>query len=151
VVRYVTARLASLDCRIVYIFAQDKLVRTKYVFQAEHKNNNDYLADFALVDAFLTGTLNRPGEERVSWRSDLYKKEPDRYGTAIAQGQLEYSTQWKDQRTVVTHALTGENGALTHEIEYVSIEFEPWEDQVTGAPRSPATDSKKPVQSASAP
>ena len=87
VARYAAAHLAGLDCRIVYIFARDKLVRTKYVFQTAHQDQNDYLADFAVVDAYLTGALNRPGEERVAWRGDSYKKEPRQYGAAIAQGE----------------------------------------------------------------
>jgi hypothetical protein len=37
-------------------------------------------------------------------------------------------------RMVVTHALTGDNGAITHEIEYVSVDLEPWENQITKSP-----------------
>lgn len=151
VVRYAAARLAGLDCRIVYIFAQDKLVRTKYVFQRAHENKNDYLADFTVVDAFLAGALNHAGEERVVWRSDTYKKDPEHYGAAVGEGQLEYSTQWNGKRTIVTHALTGANGVPTHEIEYVSVELEPWEDQVVREQQSPVANSQKPLQSAAVP
>jgi len=149
VLRYDSTRLAGLDCRVVYIFAKDKLVRTKYIFQQEHEEKNDYLADFTMVDAFLIGTADRPTEQRVSWHNEAYKTEPRSYGLAVSQGHLLYSTQWKGTRTVVTHALTGENGAITHEVEYVSVDLEPWEDQVTKeqkGPTAPAT-----LQTASAP
>ena len=106
VLRYESARLAGLGCRVVYIFAKDKLVRTKYVFQQEHDNKNDFLADFTMVDAFLMGTMERPTEQRVRWRNEVYKTEPQHYGVAVSVGQLLYSTQWKGARTVVTHALT---------------------------------------------
>ena len=59
VLRYESAPLAGLDCRVVYIFAKDKLVRTKYVFQREHDEKNEFLADFTMVDAFLMGVLER--------------------------------------------------------------------------------------------
>jgi hypothetical protein len=151
VLRYGSARLAGLDCRVVYIFAKDKLVRTKYVFQQEHDEKNDFLADFTMVDAFLIGTMERPTEQRVSWHNEAYKAEPRRYGVALSLGQLLYSTQWKGTRTVVTHALTGENGAITHEIEYVSVDLEPWEDQITKEQEGPTGNAPKTLQTATAP
>jgi len=149
VLRYESARIAGLDCRVVYIFAKDKLVRAKYVFQQDHNGKNDFLADFTMVDAFLMGTLERATEQRVSWRNDAYKMEPRDYGLAVSLGQLLYSTQWKGKRTVVTHALTGQNGAITHEVEYVSVDLEPWEDQITKEQEAPS--SNAPIQTAAAP
>lgn len=151
VLRYESARLAGLDCRVVYILAKDKLVRAKYVFQREHDEKNDFLADFTMVDAFLMGTMERPTEQRVLWRDQVYKMEPQHYGVAVALGQLLYSTQWKGMRTVVTHALTGENGAITHEIEYVSVDLEPWEDQITKEQEGPAGNAPRTLQSAAVP
>jgi len=102
-----------------------------------------------MVDAFLMGTLERATEQRVSWRNDAYKMEPRNYGLAVSLGQLLYSTQWKGKRTVVTHALTGQNGAITHEVEYVSVDLEPWEDQITKEQEAPS--SNAPIQTAAAP
>jgi hypothetical protein len=116
-----------------------------------HDEKNEFLADFAIVDAFLTGTLQRPTVERVWWRNDLFKKEPQHYGEAVSAGQLLYSTQWKGTRTVVTHALTGENGAITHEIVYVSVDLEPWEDQITKGNESPTGKTPAALQTAAAP
>lgn len=149
VLRYESSRFAGLDCRVVYIFAKDKLVRTKYVFQQEHDRKNDFLADFTMVDAFLMGTIERPTEQRVSWHNETYKTEPQHYGVAISLGQLLYSTQWKGTRTVVTHALTGENGAIIHEVEYVSVDLEPWEDQITKEQEAPTGNA--PMQTVAAP
>jgi len=151
VLRYESARLAGLDCRVVYILAKDKLVRAKYVFQREHAAKNDFLADFTMVDAFLMATMERPTEQRVMWRDELYKMEPQQYGVAVSLGQLLYSTQWKGMRTVVTHALTGENGAITHEIEYVSIDLESWEDQATKEQENPTGKAPRTLQSAAVP
>lgn len=151
VLRYGSVRLAGLDCRVVYILAKDELVRAKYVFQREHEEKNEFLADFAMVDAFLTGTMDHPTDQGVWWRNDLYKTEPQRYGEAVSVGQLLYSTQWKGTRTVVTHALTGKNGAITHEIEYVSVDLESWEDQITKENDGPAGKTPGAVQTAAAP
>jgi hypothetical protein len=151
VLRYESASLAGLDCRVVYILAKDKLVRAKYVFQREHEKKNEFLADFALVDVFLMATMERPTEQRVLWRDEMYKMEPQHYGVAVSLGQLLYSTQWKGTRTVVTHALTGENGDILHEIEYVSIDLEPWENQITREQKSPTGNMPRTLQSAAAP
>jgi hypothetical protein len=151
VLRYDAARLAGLDCRVVYIFANDTLVRTKYVFQREHDQKNDFLADFTLVDAFLRGDLNPPTDQQVSWRDEKYKEDPEHYGVAVSLGHLLYSTQWKVAGTVVTHALTGENGKITHEVEYVSVDLESLEDQITKEKENPADHAPKPLQLAVTP
>jgi hypothetical protein len=151
VARYDSAQIGGLDCRVVYIFAKDKLVRTKYVFQQEHAEKNDFLADFALLDAFLIGSIDRPSEQRVSWRNEEYKADPKRYGAAVSLGHLLYSTQWSSARTIVTHALSGENGAIVHEIEYVSVDLEPWEDQIVKEQRAPAGNAPKRIETAAAP
>ena len=151
VARYDSARIGGLDCRVVYIFAKDKLVRTKYVFQQEHPEKNDFLADFTMLDAFLIGNMDRPSEQRVSWRDDAYKPDPKRYGAAVSLGHLLYSTQWKSARTIVTHALSGENGAIVHEIEYVSVDLEPWEDQIVKEQQAPAGNTRKRIETATAP
>ena len=151
VLRYESARLAGLDCRVVYIFAKDKLVRTKYIFQQEHDKKNDYLADFTMVDAFFMGTMERPTGQRVSWYKETYKGEPQEYGVAVSLGQLLYSTQWKGARTIVTHALSGENGTITHEVEYVSVDLEPWEEQVTKDQKAPSGNPPGTLQTAAAP
>ena len=149
VLRYEPARLAGLDCRVVYIFAKDKLVRTKYIFQQIHDQKRDFLEDFALIDTFLAGSMGSPKEQRVSWRDDRYKADPQNYGLALSLGQLLYSTQWTGARTVLTHALTGNAGTITHEVEYVSVDLEPWENQVTKEQEVPARTA--PIQTAAAP
>jgi hypothetical protein len=151
VLRYESARVAGLDCRVVYILAKDKLVRAKYVFQREHAAKNDFLADFTIVDAFLMATMERPTEQRVMWRDEVYKLEPQHYGVAVSLGQLLYSTQWKRMRTVVTHALTGESGTITHEVEYVSVDLEPWENQITKEQENPSGNAPRTLQSAAVP
>jgi hypothetical protein len=151
VVRYTSVRLAGMDCRAVYILAQDKLVRAKYVFQRAHEEKNEFLTDFTMVDAFLRGTLELPAEERVSWRDDAYKNAPEHYGVAVSLGHLQYATQWRGKRTIVTHALTGENGTLTHEIEFVSVDLEAWENQVTKEQDGSSPRAPKIVQTAAAP
>ena len=117
----------------------------------EHDQKNDFLADFTMVDAFLMGAMERPAGQRVSWQNETYKGEPQKYGVAVSLGQLLYSTQWKGVRTVVTHALSGENGAITHEVEYVSVDLEPWEDQVTKDQKGPSGNAPGTLQTAAAP
>src|SRR5690242_21766019 len=84
-----------------------------------------------MIDTFLMESLEHPGPQRASWLDNVYKEQPGSYGLAVSLGHLQYARQWTGPRTVVTHALTGENGVVTHEIEYVSRDLEALEDQVT--------------------
>ena len=38
--------IAGLSCKVVYIFSQNKLIRSKYMVTKEHTNKNDYLSDY---------------------------------------------------------------------------------------------------------
>lgn len=48
-VRYDGIRLGSLEAQIIYFFANDRLVRAKYLFPAEHSDLNDFIRDFRAV------------------------------------------------------------------------------------------------------
>ena len=49
-----TDSIAGLDCSVVYVFVDDKLVRTKYNFNAAHTNKNLYISDFRNLQHLLT-------------------------------------------------------------------------------------------------
>ena len=147
IVQYDSIRLAGLDSRVIYIFADDKLVRAKYLFDVEHDNQNDFIADFRTVEPFLREKYGKPANERAIWADDSTQDEPKSYldqdratpanilpsdrlvGFAVSLGHLKLYTQWQAARTKVLHALTGENYQITHQIEYRSIELESLENK----------------------
>ena len=46
IVEYHPRKIGPFDGRVLYIFAQDKLVRGKFLVEAEHDNANEFIADF---------------------------------------------------------------------------------------------------------
>ena len=147
IVQYDSIPLAGLDSRVIYIFANDKLVRAKYLFDVEHDNQNDFIADFRTVEPLLREKYGKPANERAIWADDSTQDEPKSYldqdratpanilpsdrlvGFAVSLGHLKLYTQWQTAGTKILHALTGENYQITHQIEYRSVELESLENK----------------------
>src|ERR1700730_8032194 len=79
IVQYDSIRSAGLDSRVMYIFANDKLVRAKYLFDVEHDNQNDFIADFRTVEPLLREKYGKPANERAIWTDDSTQDEPKSY------------------------------------------------------------------------
>ena len=148
IVRYDSIQLGGLPCRLVYIFANDRLVRAKYVFDPEHSDPNEFIRDFRTIEPGLRDKYGKPVSERAFWSDDLYQDEPKSYleqdrassvdilpsdrfvGLSIAQGFLKLYRQWRGDRTKISHGLTGENDHITHQIEFLSVQLEKFESDV---------------------
>ena len=151
-VRYDSIQLAGLPVRTVYIFARDRLVRAKYVFEAEHAELNDFIGDFQAVEPLLKEKYGKPAETRAVWEDDSTQLEPKSYldqdraspanilrsdpnvGLAISLGHLRLFTRWEAPRTKVLHAMAGENHEIVHQLEYRSTELKALEDEVRAQP-----------------
>jgi len=141
ILRYDSAPVAGMAAHVVYLFASGKLVRAKYVLDRDHTELNDFIADFRTVEPVLREWHGKPTNERAIWEDDSTQLEPKSYldqdratpssilpsdplvGLAVALGHLRLFTQWQDARTTITHALTGEQLRIVHQIEYKSVEL----------------------------
>jgi hypothetical protein len=154
-VRYDSLEWGKLACRVVYIFANDKLVRAKYVFDAEHGEPNDFIRDYRAIEPLLHEEYGNPASERAFWSDDSLQDEPKSYleqdrasstdilpsdqyaGLSIAAGHLKLYTRWRGDRTQISHGLTGgstgEDSRITHQVEFLSVELERLENDVRGA------------------
>jgi len=149
--RYDSVSAAGMSAHVVYIFAAGKLVRAKYVFDQDHRELNDFIADFRAVEPVLREWFGKPANERAIWEDDSTQLEPKSYldqdratpasilpsdplvGLAVALGHLRLFTQWQEARTKITHALTGEDSRIVHQVEYKSVELSSLEK--TAGPR----------------
>jgi len=149
IVQYGPAMLGGLDCRILYIFAQDHLVRAKYIFEAAHTNLNDFIADYREIEPLLLKKHGEAASARAIWEDDSTQPEPKSYldqdratptsilpsdlnvGLAVSLGHLRLLTEWTTTRTYILHALAGGGGRITHQVEYRSVEWEPLETSAT--------------------
>ncbi len=154
IVRYDSIQMGGLACRVVYIFANDKLVRAKYVFDPEHSDPNDFIRDFRAIEPLLNDKYGKPVSERAFWSDDALQDEPKSYleqdrasstdilpsdkfaGPSISAGHLKLYTRWRGDRTKISHGLTGgltgEDSRITHQIEFLSVELERLENDVRG-------------------
>jgi hypothetical protein len=148
VLKYDSPTSAKERARVIYIFAKDNLVRAKYIFDSDHDELNDFIVDYRAAEPRLREKYGKPASERAVWDNDEFQQErlpyldqdrslasdilpSDQYaGLSVSLGYLRLYTQWSTGRTRVVHALTGENSRITHQIEYRSIELEPFENQV---------------------
>ena len=113
-------RLLNLDTLILYVFANDKLVRAQYRIVETHSNKNDYIDDHSLVKQAIRGKYGDPDRDDNIWKNDLYKDDRQQFGFAVGYGHLVYVAQWKTDHTSITQVLQGENFEIEHVVEYGS-------------------------------
>jgi hypothetical protein len=112
---------------IIYGFVDDKLFRARYVLAEGHSNNNDYIDDYNAFKNILTTKYGKPIYDKVIWKTNLYKRDPQHWGLAIALGHLSYFSKWIKDDTEIVCALMGDNNEITCGVEYQSIKLLPLE------------------------
>ena len=155
ILRYDPVKTGELAGRLIYIFANDKLVRAKYISNAEHAELNDFIADYSAAEPILLEKYGKPVAERAVWDDDQYQLERLPYldqdralpsgilpsdvnaGLSVSLGYLRLFTRRSNTRTKVVHALTGENHRIIHQIEYRSVELEALENKLLQAQPEP--------------
>ncbi len=120
----------GFDCLIVYIFAEGKLVRGRYIFTISHTNKNDYLIDYKKVKKILIKKYGKPIKDRYIWRNDLFRNNYQKRGLAISIGHLVYFAQWELPDTYISLILYGENFEISLELEYQSKKLEEIEQKI---------------------
>lgn len=117
---YYQTIISGLQTFLYYIFVHDRLVRSKYVFNETHSNNNAYIMDFENLKEALIKKYLQPKEDRKIWQDDLYKDEPDDWGSAIGRGDLSLYSLWSFGDTDIFLGLSGDNFEFNLVIEYSS-------------------------------
>ncbi len=136
-----SAAWGGAAARILYIFANDKLVRSKFIFSAEPVDPTSYISDYAAIAARMLKEFGKPTAERAVWENDSLQEEKIAYlqqdralpsdvlpsdknvGLSIALGHLKLYAQWCGPQTEILHTLTGVDQKVTHQIEFRSVEL----------------------------
>ena len=122
-------RLLGLDCKVAYIFIDDKLVRAKFIFTEDHTNENEYLNDYVVVKDIFIKKYNKPFYDKEIWNNSLYKNKPEKHGFAMSLGYLEYITLWNMQETEIVMLMNGDNLKIEFAIEYSSKKYDQIEER----------------------
>ena len=139
VLQYDASKLGSVNGRPIYIFAQDKLVRAKFVVEEEHSDLNEFIRDFHALESVLKDRHGGPKENRAIWGDDATQDETKNYldqdratassilpsdrfvGLAVALGHLRLYTIREGGRTKVLHVMAGADDRITHQVEYRAV------------------------------
>jgi hypothetical protein len=122
-------QISGFPCSIIYVFVNDKLVRTKYVIKSQHINKNEYLSDYDKLMLSLSDKYGAAIGDNTYWKNDLFKDRPSDWGMAISAGHMAKYANWENSRTTIYLYLSGDNFEIEFGIEYTSKELGDLEDQ----------------------
>jgi hypothetical protein len=120
VMRY-DQRVHSMDCSIEYVFAANKLSRTRFCFRNDYLDKNVSLNDYQKIKDALAQRFGRPLEESMNWRDATLKSDFSSWGDAVSQGDLELSSRWQTPKTEILASLTGKDQVISLTVEYQGI------------------------------
>jgi len=123
--------IIQLPVELIYIFVDNKLVRTKYIFIQKHTNENDFISDYRSLNNALTNKYGKPDGEDHFWSDDLYKDTPSDWGFAVSLGHHSYFTEWDTKDTEILSALHGDNYEINMVVEYYSKELKDLDKEKT--------------------
>jgi hypothetical protein len=136
---YAPVTLGPLPGRMVYIFAQNQLVRARFLSAAEHSDHTEFIRDFQVIEAELTERYGKPLHDHTVWSDDSTQDEPKPYleqdratatgilpsdrniGLAVLLGHLKLYTQRTQGLTEIWHTLSAEDHQISHQVEYQSV------------------------------
>ena len=113
-------QLAEFEAMVAYIFADNQLVRAKYVILEEHSNKNDFIRDYEVIQGILEKKYQIPLKNERIWRNDLYKDNYSDWGFAVSLGHFLLYSSWETDQTGITLILSGDNYEIETVIEYRS-------------------------------
>lgn len=117
------SKVAGLDCMIGYVFADDKLVRGRYVFILQHTNKNDFIDDYKSIKETISEKYGTPKQDETVWKNLLYADDIEKYGFAVSMGHLYYYAAWETPTTEIDLELSGDNFEIKLLVEYTSIKL----------------------------
>ena len=119
-------RILDLDCMIIYILLDDKLVRAKYIITDKSLGTWDYLPSYLKFKDALKSKYGKPVKEVAEWKNpERYKRfgNPEKARNAIDDGYIAYLySKWKTEETdIVLYTDNEYSDPSPTQAEYISI------------------------------
>jgi hypothetical protein len=87
-------------------FHNNELVEIiSFIHDEASKSPNTYINDHHNIKDYLLERYNKPIKDRIDWRNDHYKNDPEKLGTALKKGHLTYSAQWDSKESTIRLSL----------------------------------------------
>jgi len=130
-------KVGGYNTYILFNFFEEQLMSVCYQFDVEHTNRNLYIEDYEKIKRLLIQKYKEPYLDKVIWKNDLYKNDPEHYGFAVSLGYLIYMTSWElpEKDTTILHILSGDNFKINFGTlyEYRSLikKYNEWKESQT--------------------
>ena len=117
--------IVGINAYVGFMFVDNKLVRTAYIFNENHMlNNNLYIDEFNRVDELLQSKYGKGDKEEI-WKNDVFKNDASFHGNAIEMGYYEIFGYWEiPGKTTIVHFLKAGENDIDHVVQYNSIGLE---------------------------
>ncbi len=118
---------AGIPVYIQYVFLKnkDKLAQVRYYSAQDYNDQNAYINDFQKVSKQLTSQYGQAARDTMMWKSKKFQGQKDKYGQAVAQGDLSYLAQWVTPQTNIRAQLWGDDqGKVQMAIQYTSKKYQ---------------------------
>lgn len=111
-------KVADINVYVFYIFVDNVLVSASYLTNNIHSNTLEYISDYDKLFKILKEKYGEPVKDKTVWRNDLFRNDPQSWGTAVAAGHLAKSAEWDLNDTKVILGLTGDNYKIIFGVLY---------------------------------
>lgn len=115
---------------VAYVFADNKLVKGKYLFVEKHGDKNDYILDYERVRETLALKYGPPKSDEETWGDGKHKGDTEKRGLAVSLGHLAYKSKWQTKTTEIELVLYGNKQGIVFGVIYSSRKFGHPEDKV---------------------
>jgi hypothetical protein len=115
-------KIGEFNAAIGYYFAEGQLVEGRYLVSDKHVNKNLHLLDFEKIKQNLIEKYGQPQSDEHLWLNDLYKTDPNEWGTAVSAGHLVLQAEWSLLDTAILLMLKGDNFDSTLSVDYSSTD-----------------------------
>lgn len=102
-------KILGMDCKIEYIFADNKLVRERFNFVEQSADANKHIVDYQRLRNLLIQTHGEPRSDKVRWQGSPQKRDESVWAQALALGQVEFRADWKAKGADISLALYRDN------------------------------------------
>jgi hypothetical protein len=120
--------LDGLEVEVVYLFVNNKLVRTKYTITEKYSNPDAYIVKYNALYGLLSSKYGKG--KQTSLVPDQYKRNNSNLGVGVGIGKVKFLSEWEKPKSRISLVLMGNNFDVVLGIEYASIELAPLEAEM---------------------
>ena len=109
-------------------FHNNELVEIiSFIHGEASKSPNAYINDYHNIKDYLLNRYHKPIEDRIDWRNDRYKDDPEKLRIALQKGDVTYSAQWDSKKSTIRLSL----GCINDFMNFVlSIKSKAYEEKI---------------------